>query len=103
MTDSDTPSPDSPYDLILTRPAKRALAEDLPTHVAWAATELITGDLAKNPRRVGKELNEPLDGLYSARVMTEWRILYEIDDQAHVITVKAIRHRGTAYSRVPKS
>ena len=27
----------------------------------------------------------------------DWRILYEIDDEAHVITVTGVRHRSRAY------
>lgn len=71
--------------------------------MAWAATELITGDLAKNPRRVGKELNEPLEGIYSARVMRDWRILYEINDETRTVTIKDVRHRRHAYRQVPNT
>lgn len=78
------------------------MAEELPADEAFAAMELIIGDLARNPRRLGKALNKPLEGLYSARVMTEWRILYEIDDDDRTVTIKAIRHRRHAYRQVPK-
>ncbi|QIZ39472.1 type II toxin-antitoxin system RelE/ParE family toxin [Saccharopolyspora sp. ASAGF58] len=62
-----------------------------------AASEFILGPLADNPHRVGKPLDEPLDGFYSARVMREWRILYKIDDSQRRIKVQSIRHRRDAY------
>lgn len=83
--------------MILARPARRALAEQLPTAVAVAASDLITGALAANPHRLGKALDKPMEGVYSARVMTQWRILYEIDDDARTIAIKNIRHRRDAY------
>ncbi|WP_246868971.1 type II toxin-antitoxin system RelE/ParE family toxin [Saccharopolyspora sp. ASAGF58] len=86
-----------PYEVDLTKPARRALAEQLPVEVAMAASEFILGPLADNPHRVGKPLDEPLDGFYSARVMREWRILYKIDDSQRRIKVQSIRHRRDAY------
>lgn len=52
--------------LVLRRQARRSLHENLPIEVAVAATGAITGAIAINPR-VGKSLNEPLDGYYSAQ------------------------------------
>jgi mRNA-degrading endonuclease RelE of RelBE toxin-antitoxin system len=62
--------------------------------VALAALALIAGDLAANPFRVGKALQAPLEGLYSARRGDD-RILYRID--GHVITVRGLEHRRDAY------
>lgn len=85
------------YELGTAPPARRALAERLPPHVAEAAAELITGPLLENPRRVGKQLADELAGIYSARLARGWRVLYEIDETRHLVIVLDIRHRSTAY------
>lgn len=85
------------YELGTAPPARRALAERLPPHVAEAAAELITGPLLENPRRVGKQLADELAGIYSARLARDWRVLYEIDETRHLVIVLDIRHRSTAY------
>lgn len=85
-----------PYELGTASPARRALADRLPPEVA-AAAEFITGPLLANPQRVGKPLSEELAGIYSARLGRTWRVLYEIDDAAHVVIVLDIRHRSAAY------
>ena len=85
------------YDLGTAPPARRALAERLPPHVAEAAAELITGPLLDNPRRVGKELTDELAGIYSARLARDWRVLYEIDETQRLVIVLDIRHRSAAY------
>ncbi len=87
----------SRFEVDLTRAARRALAETLPLDVAVAVADFLTGALADNPHRVGKELDAPLLGVHSARVMREWRILYVIEDDRHRITVQAIKHRRDAY------
>lgn len=86
-----------PYELGTAPPARRALAERLPPDVAAAAAEFITGPLLDNPQRVGKALGEELTGIYSARLVRNWRVLYEIDDTKHVVIVLDIRHRSVAY------
>lgn len=86
-----------PYELGTAPPARRALAERLPPDVAAAAAEFVTGPLLDNPRRVGKPLGDELTGIYSARLMRNWRVLYEIDDTKHVVIVLDIRHRSVAY------
>ena len=58
--------------------------------VALAALALISGDLATNPYRVGKALQAPLEGRYSAR-RGDYRILYRVD--GHVITILDVEHR----------
>lgn len=84
------------YAILLTPPARRALAEVLPPSVAAAAWELISGALAADPWRVGKPLHEPYEGLHSARRGT-YRILYKIDEGKHAIEIRSIRHRADAY------
>ncbi|MGH2601139.1 MAG: hypothetical protein ACRDJ9_17355 [Dehalococcoidia bacterium] len=48
------------YELGTAPPARRALAELLPSDVATAAVEFITGQLLECPQRVGKPLGEQL-------------------------------------------
>lgn len=86
-----------PYELGTAPPARRALADRLPPDVAAAAVEFITGALLKNPQRVGKALTDELTGIHSARLGRNWRVLYEIDDDKHVVIVLDIRHRANAY------
>jgi mRNA interferase RelE/StbE len=75
-----------PYSLRTTPTVRRALAETLPEAVAAAAYEFITGALLEQPHRLGKQLLPPLDDRFSARRGT-YRVIYRIDDQAHVVTV----------------
>jgi mRNA-degrading endonuclease RelE of RelBE toxin-antitoxin system len=84
------------YTVLLTPPARRALAEVLPPSVAAAAWELISGALAAEPWRVGKPLHEPYEGLHVARRGT-YRIVYKIDEDKHAIEIRSIRHRSDAY------
>jgi mRNA-degrading endonuclease RelE of RelBE toxin-antitoxin system len=77
-------------------PATRALAESLPPKVAAAAYAFVTGPLLDNPRRVGKPLEAPLAPAWSAR-RGAYRILYQIDDEARIVRVTAVRHRSDAY------
>ena len=77
-----------PYELGLTRPARRAISEVLPEDVAAAAVEFITGPLLEAPYRVGKPLRDKLAGFHSARLGTQWRILYRIDESKRVVVVQ---------------
>lgn len=86
------------YEVVFTRSARRALEITLPAAVAAAAFEFIIGPLARNPRRVGKPLREPLAPLYSAR-RGEYRVLYRIEDERLVIEIVTIEHRRDAYHR----
>lgn len=87
----------APYEVDLTRAARRALAESLPLDVAIGVSDFLTGPLAVNPHRVGKELDYPLLGVFSARVMREWRILYRINDDTNRVVVHGIGHRRDVY------
>ncbi len=88
-----------PYELGMTRPARRAIAESLPEDVANAAVEFITGPLLEAPYRVGKPLRDRLAGFHSARLGTQWRVLYRIDESKRVVVVQDIQHHSTAYRR----
>jgi len=93
MTDHDH---DHDYELVVARPAARAIAERLPEAVSAAVVEFITGALIKNPQRVGSQLRNELAGIRSARRGT-YRILYRIDETTHTVTVLRIDHRGDVY------
>ena len=85
------------YQLQVAGPAARALAGRLPEKIAAAVYEFITTTFLENPRRVGKQLIlPPFEGTWSARRGT-YRVLYEIDEDALVVTVTAIEHRADAY------
>lgn len=84
------------YEVRFSRSAKRALTHDLPEKIAAAAYEFITGILAGNPQRLGKQLNEPLYPLYSAR-RGEYRVIYRIVNEKLVIEIISIVHRRDAY------
>lgn len=75
---------------------RRQLAETLPEAVAFAAHEFVVGPLLANPQRVGKRLSGPLADRYSARRGT-YRIIYRIDEDAHVVTLLQIARRSDAY------
>jgi mRNA interferase RelE/StbE len=84
------------FEVRFSRSASRALAEHLPEKVAAAAFEFIMGALRENPKRVGKQLREPLHPLYSAR-RGEYRVIYRVLDQNVVIEIVAVTHRRDAY------
>lgn len=88
-----------PYELGMTRPARRAISDLLPQDVAAAAVEFITGPLLEAPYRVGRPLQDTLAGFHSARIGTQWRVLYRIDEAKHAVIVQDIQHRSTAYRR----
>ena len=89
---------DEPFELILARPAARAIAEELPEAIATAVIDFVTGRLIENPQRVGRALRNELAGIHSARRGT-YRVLYRIDDDAREAIVLRIEHRGDAYRR----
>lgn len=84
------------YRLVMARSAARALAEDLPEAVAAAAVKFVTGALLHDPTRVGKPLQPPLDGKWSAR-RGQYRIIYTVDSTSRVVTVLHVFHRRDAY------
>ncbi len=84
------------YELLVARPAARAIAETLSEAVIAAVIDFITGSLIENPRRVGRELRNELAGIHSAR-RGSYRILYRIDDSERTVTVLRVDHRGDVY------
>ena len=84
------------YELVVARPAARAIAEILSEAVRAAVIDFVTGSLIENPRRVGRELRNELTGIHSARRGT-YRILCRIDDSERTVTVLRVDHRGGVY------
>jgi mRNA interferase RelE/StbE len=84
------------FELVVARPAARALAEDLPEAVAVAVIAFITGPLLDDPRRVGRELRRELAGARVARRGT-YRVLYRVDDPHHEVVVVRVDHRRDIY------
>jgi mRNA-degrading endonuclease RelE of RelBE toxin-antitoxin system len=77
-------------------PARREF-DRLPTSVAAAVLEALDA-IAENPRRLGKPLMLEHEGRFSAR-RGPYRIIYELDDDEHVVRVIAIGHRRDIYRR----
>lgn len=65
----------------------------LPEKVATACIEFVYGSLAHRPHRMGRPLRFDLVGKYSAR-RGDFRVIYEIDDDGHDVTVVVIDHRS---------
>jgi mRNA-degrading endonuclease RelE of RelBE toxin-antitoxin system len=84
------------YDIAWSPQARRAMAEQVPVHVAMAVYELVTGPLATNPHRVGKQLDPPMDDQWSAR-RGDYRVLYRIHEDKRQVYVTRISHRRDAY------
>jgi mRNA interferase RelE/StbE len=84
------------YELLVTPPAARALAEGLPEAVATAVIEFLTTALVLEPHRVGKPLRRELSGIYSARRGT-YRVLYRIDRERREVVVLRVEHRRDVY------
>jgi mRNA interferase RelE/StbE len=93
---STDPQEREPYAVLLSGQARRNIRENLPLEVALAAMETIEGAIAVNPYRVGRPLDEPFDGYYSARRGT-YRIIYRIDEAKRQVEIYSIRHRRDAY------
>ena len=84
------------YEIVLTPPARRALAEELPEAVAAAVIDVVTTALRDSPQRVGKPLRDDLDGIWSARRGT-YRVLYRIREEPREVVVLGVDHRRDAY------
>jgi mRNA interferase RelE/StbE len=86
---------DGPYELRVTGPVQRQL-ERLPPGTAAAIVEFMATALVDNPHRVGGALQRELFGLHSAR-RGAYRVVYEIDDELHVVIVLRVDHRSRVY------
>lgn len=83
------------YAVRFTPEARRNLAR-IPDKARPAVFEMIDGPIAENPRRVGKPLGLQLAGKWVAR-RGGFRIVYQIDDHASVVSIVSIAHRRDAY------
>ena len=70
--------------------------DQLPPRVVPAIIEFLYGPLADNPRRVGKPLRADFAGIHSAH-RGAYRVLYEINEPDHSVTVTRVAHRANAY------
>jgi len=89
-------SEEDDYELVLTPPARRALADRLPEPVAAAVIDILTTALVRNPQRTGKPLRGELGGIYSARRGT-YRVLYRLNDANREVIVLRVEHRRDSY------
>jgi len=83
------------YEVRFTASAKRDLHR-IPPRILSAIIELAYGELAREPRRVGKRLERELAGTFSAR-RGRYRLLYRIDDEAGRVYVLRVDHRADVY------
>ena len=83
------------YEVEITPEGLRHLRK-LPEKVKVAVLETIFGSIAENPQRVGKPLRGELEGLFSAR-RGDFRVIYEIDQEARTVVIHRAAHRGTVY------
>lgn len=91
-----SPASEGDYELVLTPPARRAIADRLPEAVAAAVIDFLTTTLIVQPRTVGKPLRDDLAGVWSARRGT-YRILYRVFDEPREVVVLRIEHRRDVY------
>jgi mRNA interferase RelE/StbE len=86
------------YAVVFTASARKAM-DRLPLPAAAALYEHLTGPVAENPYRLGKQLDAPFDELLSTR-RGEYRALYAVNDATRVVAVVAavaVAHRRDAY------
>ena len=83
------------YEVEITPEGLRHL-DRLPGKVRAAVIETMLGSIAENPHRAGKPLRGELEGLYSAR-RGEFRVIYEIDEDAQIVLVHRAQRRRGAY------
>lgn len=70
--------------------------DQLPPRVVPAIVEFLYGPLAENPHRVGKPLRDDFAGIHSAH-RGSYRVLYEINETDHAVTVTRVAGRADAY------
>jgi len=82
------------YEIVFARSARKEL-QAISTDVAERILEKI-GLLASNPRPSGCKKLQGHSNLWRVRV-GEYRIIYSIDDDKHLIDISVVRHRSEAY------
>ena len=88
---------EEPYTLVWAPRERRALTR-LPEKAATACIEFAYGPLSENPARVGHSLRLDFEGLHSAR-RGDFRLIYEIREDARAVIVLTIEHRSAVYRR----
>ena len=83
------------YRLVMASSAERALTR-LPEKAAAAVVEFVTGALVETPLVMGHPLRKELMGLWAAR-RGPYRVMYEVDDDAKVVSVLRVDHRADVY------
>ncbi len=83
------------YRLVMASSAERALTR-LPEKAAAAVVEFVTGALGEAPLVMGHPLRKELMGLWAAR-RGPYRVMYEVDDDAKVVSVLRVDHRADVY------
>ena len=69
---------------------------DLPTGIRKRITKAIM-NLADEPRPAGvRKLSGEMHGAWRVRI-GDYRVLYNIDDERHLITILTVQHRREAY------
>ncbi len=84
------------FEIVLTPPARRAIADVLSEAVAEAVRHFLTTALIHDPHRVGTPLSNALDGVWAAR-RGSYRALYRINQERREVVVLRIDHRRDAY------
>ncbi len=85
----------APYGVRFSSAAQRDLGR-IPPRYAVAIVEFVSGALPTNPQRMGKPLQNELEGVYGAR-RGDYRVLYQIIEADRVVLVVRIDHRGRVY------
>lgn len=70
--------------------------DQLPRRVVPAIVEFLYGPLAENPHRVGRALRNDFTGIHSAH-RGGYRVLYEINEADHSVTVTWVASRADVY------
>ncbi len=86
---------DGPFEVVWAGSPLRSL-DRLPEKIATACIEFVYGGLSLDPRRVGWPLRFELEGKHSAR-RGDFRVIYDIDDAGHSVTVLVVDHRSDVY------
>ncbi|MDO8479144.1 MAG: type II toxin-antitoxin system RelE/ParE family toxin [Candidatus Rokubacteria bacterium] len=82
------------YSVVFARSARREL-EQLDALIARRIISRIEA-LGSTPRPPGCVKLQGANDLWRIRV-SDYRVIYSIDDRAHVVDISAVRHRSDAY------
>jgi mRNA interferase RelE/StbE len=77
------------------KPSARKELESLPDNVLFRVVQRLEG-LRRNPKPTGVKKLKGYKDQWRIRV-SDWRVLYIIDDAARVVSVTRIAHRREAY------